>query len=244
MLNRRVLFAVPCLDGRVDMRFAYSMGETLRLGTQMGADFRVVYRGLNAMLQAVRNDFIRDALQHNFSDIIFIDSDQDWEPMSVIKLLGYPVDCVGAAIRKKTDGEELYNVRCTTTPIPVDPATGLLVVDSVGTGFLRLTRASLTALWNRSEDYRDDKGQRNRWVFDIGPVNGRLVGEDVLMCMKLADAGIRTYVDPTITCGHFGTKNFTGDFSKWLAAREAPPTQMSNPYNNIAALQNQYQFSS
>jgi hypothetical protein len=229
-LNRRVLFAVPCLDGRVDMRFAYAMGETLRLGTQMGADFRVVYRGLNAMLQAVRNDFVKDALEHNFSDLIFIDSDQDWEPESVLKLLSHNVDCVGAAIRKKTDVEELYNVRSERVPIPQDAASGLLVVDSVGTGFLRLTRKALNALWNRSEEYRDDKGQRNRWVFDIGPVNGRLVGEDVLMCMKLADAGIRTHVDPSIVCGHFGTKDFRGDFAKWLAVREAPPITQMNTY--------------
>jgi hypothetical protein len=220
MLNRRVLFAIPCLDGRVDMRFAYAMGETLRLGTQMGADFRVVYRGLNAMLPAVRNDLVRDALQHDFSDLIFIDSDQDWEPESVLKLLSHNVDCVGAAIRKKTDDEELYNVRCTTVPIPRDPATGLLAVDSVGTGFLRLTRRALIALWSRSEEYRDDNGQSNRWVFGLGPVDGRLVGEDVQMCMKLANAGIVTWVDPTIVCGHFGTKNFRGDFGKWLAARE------------------------
>jgi hypothetical protein len=220
-LNRRVLIGTPALTGTVDVRYAFSLTETVRLGLRYGVDIQVRFIAGESMLQRARNDLVKFAIEQEATDLIFIDSDQGWEPEWVIRLLQYPVDCVGGAVVKKDDDAEVYNVRATTVPIPRDPETGLLVVDAVGTGFIRLSRRALLALWNGSPEYVDDYGKRSRWIFNIGPVNGRLVGEDTLMCMKLADAGIVTHVDPTMTCTHVGPKVYRGDFAKWLAGIEA-----------------------
>ena len=55
--------------------------------------------------------------------------------------------------RKKTDERELYNITSHQLNISPDPTTGLLTVDAVGTGFLRLTRKAMMALWEASEEY-------------------------------------------------------------------------------------------
>jgi hypothetical protein len=219
--TKRVLIATACLDGRVDMRFAYALAETVRLGARMAIDVRILFRGLDSLVQRVRNELLRDALFGGFSDLIFIDDDQAWKPADFFRLLRHDVDCVGAPVRKKTDAAELYNVTAHSQPIPVDPATGLLIVDAVGTGFLRLSRRAMTALWETSEDYRDDAGNSCRWVFDVGPVNGRLVSEDVAMCMKLREAGIPVHVDADISVEHVGTKVWSGDFAGWLSELQA-----------------------
>lgn len=221
-LSGRVMIAVPSHDGRCDVEFAYALAETVRLCTQIGIDVRPVFWPGEALIQRARNELVKIALQAGLSDLIFIDSDQEWKPEWVVQLLRYPVDCVGGAVIKKDEKREHYNV---SNPqgldIPVDPATGLLRVNGVGTGFLRLSARAMEALWDASEEYRDDQNERNRMMFDVRVVNGRLVSEDIGMALKLRGAGIETYLDPTITCSHIGRKKFTGDFDAWLYALQS-----------------------
>ncbi len=221
-MTRRVLIGTPAHDGRVDVYFANALTNTLRLCMQRGIDLREVYLAYDAIVQNARNDLVKLALEHNFDDLIFIDSDQDWDPDWVPRLLDYPVDCVGGAVRKKTDQDELYNVRAAGGPdsITTDPVTGLMTAPdlALGTGFLRLSRRALQVLWDNSEKYVGFQGKSpSAWIFDIRPVNGVLVGEDTMVNDKLRQHGIATYLAPGMTCGHVGPKKFVGDFDAWLA---------------------------
>ena len=219
-MPRRALIATPAHDHKTHAVFTHSYGETIRLGCQVGIDIRGLFWPGEALIQTARNELVKLAIEHAFDDLLFIDGDQAWKPEWVVKLLSHPVDCVGAPVIKKTDAEA-YNVRASKRPIPRCPTTGLLEVDGVGTGFLRLSRKAMLALWNGSDAYRDDWGKEHRWMFEVRPVNGRLVSEDMAMCAKLAAVGIKTYVDPAMTCDHAGTKVWQGDFGKWLAAETA-----------------------
>lgn len=214
------MIATPAHDGRCDVEYAYSLAETIRLCTQIGIDARPVFWPGEAIIQRARCELVKIALRCKVHDLIFIDSDQGWNPKWVPQLLQYPVDCVGGAVVKKSEAKEDYNVRVAGASVPVDPKTGLLIVDGLGTGFLRLSARAMQALWNASEEYRDDQGQINRWMFDIRIVDGRLVSEDIGMAAKLKAAGIETYLDAGITCDHIGRKKFTGDFSRWLESRQ------------------------
>ena len=51
----------------------------------------------------------------------------------------------------------------------------------------------------------------------LQPVNGVLVGEDVMVSAKLRTLGIETYLDPSMTCGHIGMKKYVGNFADWLS---------------------------
>lgn len=224
--TRRVLIGTPAHAGTVDVHYAHAFGETLRLCMQRGIDLREVYLAYDAIVQNARNDLVKLALEHNFDDLVFIDGDQGWVPEWFLRLLNYPVDCVGAAVRKKTDQEELYNVRARGGPnsITTDLATGLMTAPdmALGTGFLRLTRHALQVLWDNSEKYIGFKDKApSAWIFDIRPVNGELVGEDTAMSDKLRAHGIQTYLAPGMTCDHVGPKVFSGDFDAWLAKQRA-----------------------
>jgi hypothetical protein len=218
---RRVLIGTPAHDWSTFVHYTWCYGETIRLLTGSGIDVRGLFPPGEALIQKARNELVRDALEHDFDDLIFIDADQEWKPAWVPQLLSHPVDCVGGAVIKKTDAKELYNVRSPVLPIPVDPATGLLMPEGLGTGFLRLSKRAMHELSNRSEMYQDDTGKVARWIFDVRPVNGRLKSEDILLGDKLRDAGINVYLDPSITCAHVGYKKYTGDFAAWLGKLQA-----------------------
>lgn len=175
----------------------------------------------DSIVQNARNDLVGLALAAGFDDLFFIDADQEWEPEWILKLLSYPVDVVGAAVRKKTDAAELYNVRSSTFNIPVDMKTGLLMVDALGCGLIRYSRRAMQALWDSSEPYRGPGGKDSRWIFDVRPVDGELMGEDTAACTKLRALGIQTYLDQNMTAGHIGMKKYVGDFAAWLKRAQA-----------------------
>jgi hypothetical protein len=214
-MMRKVLIGTPCHDGKPDAHYTCSLTATARLCIQRGIYQRETILAYDSIIQNARNDLFKIALENDFDDLIFIDADQGWDPEWVVRLLGYPVDVVGGTVRKKTDEHESYNVKSNAWPIPVCPATGLLMPDSLGAGFLRFSRKAMQALWDSSEPYRC-MGKPSRWIFDIRPINGELVGEDTMVSGKLQQLGFQTYLDPSMTCWHVGPKVFRGDFAEWL----------------------------
>lgn len=216
-MTRRVMIATPVQYGMLDVWFVNSMRHTEILCRQNGIEVVPIYRAFDALIQRARNDLVSDALSGGFDEMIFIDGDEEWSPEWVLRLLQHDVDVVGAAYRKKTDNEELYTVRA-KLPIPVCQKTGLWIVDGVGTGFVRLTRRALQALWDSCEEYEND-GRTCRWIFDVCVVNRRLVSEDNVMCMKLQQLGFTIFLDPTFTVTHIGPKKYVGDFAKYMQRR-------------------------
>lgn len=212
---RRVMVATPAYDGRVDIHFADSVVNSVKLAAGMGIDLMPVYWPHEAILFHARNELFQMAVEHQVDDLVWIDSDQGWNPEDLIKLLSYDVDVVGAPVRKKTLENELYNVRANSANIPVDINTELLIIEGLGTGFIRLSKRAVNALWDTAGEYNKD-GRSCRMVFENMLKNGNLVSEDNVLCEKLKALGYVIHLDPQITCSHFGSVEFTGDFSQWL----------------------------
>ena len=214
---RRIMIATPAHTGTVCVEYAHSLYYTGHLCATNGIEVYPVWLPRESLLQRARNDLVRMALEGKVDDMVFIDADQEWDPKHFIRLLGHPVDVVGAPVRKKNDRSEEYNISVAGSNIPVDLKTGLLIVDSVGTGFLRLSRKALQALWDTSDPYLD-AGHDHRMIFEPRVTDGRFWSEDTVMCAKLRLAGINVHLDPTFTIAHLGTKKYTGDFEAWLAS--------------------------
>lgn len=219
---RKVLIGTPSHNWMNDIRYTHAFGLTIKACIQIGIDLRWLFPPGNALIVDARNELVAEALAHGFDDLVFIDADQgEWTPEGFLKLLSHPVDCVGAPIRKKTDAGTFFNVKVRggVNSISTDPSTGLMTAPdmAVGTGLLRLSRKALEGLWNNSEKYRGLSGREQAWIFDARPVKGELVSEDTHVCDKLRGIGIPTYIDPSVTCGHYGLKDYRADFVAWLA---------------------------
>ena len=196
------------------MWYVNSLRRTEELLKSRGIEVTPIFLSYDALVQRARNDLVRFAVEGKFDDLLFIDSDIEWEPPWALALLEHPVDCVGAAYRKKTDEQELYAVRAKML-IPQDIKTGLWLVDGLGTGFMRLSRKAFTALWDSSEEY-ENEGRQCRWIFDVCVVDGKLYGEDTLMCEKLRRLGFSIYLDPSFCPAHIGIKKYRGDFAAYV----------------------------
>jgi glycosyltransferase involved in cell wall biosynthesis len=221
---RKVFVGTPCYDGRADVWYFNSLMQTDRMARQLGIEIVPIWLSYDALIQRARNDCIAMALESGCDDIVFIDSDLEWQPEWFFSLLNHPVDVVGGTYRKKTDAEEVYVLKILPDgKLEPEPSTGLVEVEGLGTGFLRFSRSAMEWLWNNSPVYNElEAGKHRRWIFDVIVENGSLISEDILVCQKLRKAGFSIWLDPTITLSHLGTKKFQGNFENWVQKIKRP----------------------
>lgn len=210
---RKVLIATPSYDGKIDVWFANSLIETLKLGLVNDILVHPIYMSYDALIQRSRNDLLALAVEGDWDDVIWIDSDITWDPRWVLDLLNYDVDVVGGTYPKKSLQSETYPVKCDPDKLILD-SRGLIEVQGLGTGFLRMSKKAIQALWDNSPEYTEG-GQSKRWAFDVRIEDGTLISEDIIVCKRLAELGFPVYLDPVMTCGHVGNLKYTGNFVDW-----------------------------
>lgn len=209
------MIAAPSYDGTITVWHASALSETCKIGLANNINVFCIYMSYDSLVQRARNDIIQLALQSNVDDLVFIDCDVDWSPEDFFKLLSYPVDVVGGIYPKKGDTEE-YPVKMLASEFEIDE-NGLVEVEGIATGFLRLTRRAMELVWNNSAEYTEPhKPNPIRMVFNIDIVNGQLVSEDIIFCKKWRDLGGKVWFDPSIKLSHVGIKRWTGDFLSWI----------------------------
>lgn len=212
------MIATSSHDGRLDVWYVNALVQTIKDTEARGFDVHPIFMSYDSLIQRSRNDLVALAVLNDFDDMIFIDGDVDWDPSWVNTLLRYKVDVVGGTHRKKTDEREEYVLK---TPADVDAKSGLMKVDGLGCGFLRLSAKALKHLWDGAEPYTDGSGKQARMVFDVKVIDGELVSEDIVMCQKLKEGGFDINLDPRMCCGSSGHKRFLGNFVKWYETQTA-----------------------
>ena len=206
---RKVLIATPSFDGRVDVWYANAVINTIRIAQANGIFIQPIFLSYDALVQRARNDLIQIAIEEKFDDMFFIDSDIEFNPMWVMELLNRKEDVIGGAYRKKTDDVELYAIKTENLNAS---RNSLIKVDSMGLGFVKLSRKAFTKIWEVSEEY-ENEGKKCRMVCNIGVIDGQLYSEDFILFKKLKESGFDVWLHPGMTCAHIGNKKFYGDIA-------------------------------
>ena len=209
---RKVLIATPAYDGRLDVWYTNALVNTIRVAQANNIYVHPVFMSYDALIQRARNDLFALAVEGEYDDMIFIDSDMEWHPMWIMELLERKEDVVGGTARKKTDDAEIYVAK--TSDLTVHE-NGLIKCDGLGTGFVKLSREAFTALWEISPEYTNE-GKTRRMICDVQVVDGQLYSEDTVLFKKLNELGFDCWLDPKMTCAHIGTKKFYGDIQAYL----------------------------
>lgn len=209
------MVGTPCYDGKISAHYADAMLNTVILGSKEKIVIRPVYLLHQAVIQYARNELLKMFLDSDFEELVFIDSDQVWDPESLIKLIKSDKDFIGAPVIRKTE-KEMYNVNSVSNTLEIDK-NGYMVVDSVGTGMLKLSRNCIQKIWDVSQEYVIDfKKEPNRMAFEIG-INdkGHTLSEDYMFCQKWQNLGGVVYIDTSIDPYHIGERIWKGDFSSF-----------------------------
>ena len=212
MKSTVVLLTPADLTHKVDVYYHHAVIDTVKLCARHGINVVPLTWPGEALVQHARNALAKMAIQSNIEQVFWVDADQEWRAEEFLRLLQHPVDVVGATYPKKQDTEE-YTFRAGPE---CEVKDGLLAIQSMGTGFLRVSRQALLAVWNAAQPY-EKGGQHFRMCFDVQVIEGHLVGEDTYFCAALADAGYQVWLDPSFTVGHNGYKRYKGDAWTYIA---------------------------
>lgn len=93
----------------------------------------------------------------------------------------------------------------------------LLAVESLGTGFLSLSREALYRVAEAhpetvyTSDDKSHRGEAIHSLFDAGVVDGRYMSEDYLFCRRWRAIGGQCWLHLNIPLGHIGSYTYTGD---------------------------------
>lgn len=156
----------------------------------------------------------RDFLDGPYTDIVSMDSDQGWKAHDLLRLCQYDRDIVGVAIVKKQE-KEAYGVQLKDEEIWTD-RDGLVECHALGSGFLRIRRAVVQAVWDASEEYQSPVlGQTMRMMWQRENRHGRRWGADFNFCLAARDLGFRIYVDPAVSVDHVGRKVWSGSLADY-----------------------------
>jgi hypothetical protein len=211
---RSVILAAPSYDGRVGVWHVAALAETCKIGLANGINVMPLYVSFDSLVQRARNDIVKAAVDAGVDDLVFVDCDQDWNPPDFFRLLSHDVDIVAAPVVKKSD-VEMYNVKLSGELKVQD--NGLIEVDGVGTGFMRIRKDALRKIYDAADEYTErHKPEPTKMVFDVRVIDGELYSEDIVFCRKWIDMGGKVYVDPTIDSGHSGEKRWVGSFYNWV----------------------------
>jgi len=216
-MSRRVAIVSPSYDGKIVCDHAIALVTIFQRAARERPDLQLSlsYWMNEALLQKARNNLFCDAYDSGVDDIVFLDVDQSFDAQAFFDIIDHPVDAVGITARMKTD-EERYTHRPENPKEHVwDKDLRLLQVKYLATGFMRLSRKAMKALYDSSKHYND--GKDRRLICDIEIINGGIISEDIQIGKKLHEAGIKLYLDIRHTCDHFGTKRYTGDYQEHYA---------------------------
>jgi hypothetical protein len=216
---KRVLIATPSYDGKIDVWYANSLTNTVVLGLQNQIAFQPIFMSYDALIQRSRNDLVAIAVENEFDGILWIDADMEWHPQWAIDAVNSGKDALGLPVIKKSITEESYNVKCKPENL-IENEDGLIEVESIGTGFLYISKDAFMHLWNTSQPYIHN-GQSRRWIFEVKIEDNDIISEDVIMCKKLREGGFKVFIDPHKTCNHIGNLKYVGDFHQFVKNLEA-----------------------
>ncbi len=229
-----VFLATPCYDGRVVPAFETSLKASLLALKEAGIPVHWEALSGCCYLPIARNKLVKKFLESDATDFIFIDSDIEWTPEALFKLLSHPVELVGAAYRHKT-WEETYPIWLKTTSdgTPIQAGlSNLLECWSIPTGFMRITRSVFDAMIKlygealEVDEYAQDGKFLGTFLnfFDTVKVGRQWQGEDCRFCFNWTmDMQRQLFVDPTIHLNHWGTSQlgedepFKGNYHHYLS---------------------------
>lgn len=180
------------------------------------AGFQTAYYLLqgNCHVDDARNRVVQAFFQSDCTHLLFLDADVSWQPESLVKLCNHDLPIVGGVYPKRRETDE---IPCRLLD-GATPENGLLEVEGLPTGFLKISRESLEQVAAVSDSY-EHEGSTTHILFQRTLENGTRWGGDLNFCNVYRRLGGKIYADITLRLGHTGEQEFCGSLGSLMRAK-------------------------
>lgn len=201
-IGRKLLLATTCY-GTTSAAYTFAIARSREALHAAGIPTAYLLLQGNCHVDDARNSVVRDFLESDCTELMFLDADVNWEPSAIVQLASRDLDIVGGVYPYRRDGSDNMPVRMMGGKTMRD---GLLEVDGLPTGFLKIKRAVLERLAKLAPKYFD-KVYETSLVF-ARPVPGAdktRWGGDIDFCNRAQALGYTLWADAELRLGHTGT---------------------------------------
>jgi len=223
LVGRKVMLGLPSYDYKVSSKLAISLANFCLLAMKHGVDVQICNISGCSVVSRVRNLIAGDFLNSDCTDLMFIDSDINFEAEDVFRLMAWNSDpkkgiVAGIPVARKK-GQVYFSTLDTDedNSIFMDKM-GLVRAKRVATAFMMIRREVFTKLKDAHPEwvYHDEKKEGDEMIafFDFALKDGQYIGEDYLFCDRAREQGFEVWIDPTIKLGHMGVHEFQGSFGE------------------------------
>lgn len=197
--GQKVMLATPSY-GSPDAAYTFSIANSRQALSAAGIQSAYLLLEGNCHVDDARNSIVRHFLESDCTELLFLDADVKWEPDVIVRLCKRDLDVVGAVYPYRREGSVEIPVRLKDGARPID---GLLEVDGLPTGFMKIKRHVLEQMAADAPQYFD-KVFETALVFDR-PTPGEdktRWGGDVDFCNRWKARGGKLYADQELRLGH------------------------------------------
>lgn len=220
LAGRSLFVALPAYDFKVSLKLAISLAWFVQRAGQHGIQVHIGSICGCSVVSRARNLLVQDFLETNATDLLFIDSDINFEPDAIFRLMAWgsdPKKGVVAGVPRVRAEEKVY-----ITDLDVDEnreltmnAMGLVRAKRVATAFMLVRREVFETLVQEHPEWKYYDKKTNRMlsaIFDFKVTPEGYVGEDFLFCDRAREHGYEVWIDPTIALGHMGVQEYKGNY--------------------------------
>jgi len=212
----RIFIATPAYSGlSASYTYALFAGQQALLQSGIQADLEIFTE--NCHVDDGRNVLVRDFLETDCEQMIFLGADLRWNPSELIRLIQYDEDVVAGIYPLKEENES-YPVKMIKGEIW--SRNGLIQVEAVPTGFLKIKRNVLERLYEISPKFSSKADNPGRkpigLIFERTMKDNARWGGDYTFCKKWEAIGGKIFIDPQMTFEHSGESLWNGCYGDFL----------------------------
>lgn len=243
LAGRKIFVAIPAYDHKISLKSAISLARLAQTIGHHGVQIAIGSICGCSVVSKARNLLAEEFLKSDSTDLLFIDSDINFEPDDVLRLMAWTTNygiAAGVPRTRKQNGN--YIITLDEKPegerqLYVDDM-GCVRAKRVATAFMMVQRQVFETIRDNHPElrYRDDNTGNDLYAFfDFLVTPQGYVGEDYLFCDRARAHGFEVWVDPTIKLGHMGVMEYHGDFGKDAIYSDQPiPAQFPAAMSDVA----------
>lgn len=160
-----------------------------------------------------RNAIVRHFLASDCTELLFLDADVSWSPEGIVQLCKRDLDLVGGVYPFRRESQNMP-VRLLDTRLPDE--TGLLEVEGLPTGFMKIKRRVIERVAAVSKVYLDKTDETPQCFERLTGDDKTRWGGDIAFCNKWRDLGGKIYADTEIRLGHAATVIYRDSLAAFL----------------------------